>query len=106
MRNKSEYLAKYGFDIPYTDYMLDIIGVDVEITGKNDEVLKTGIATGVRFGDSVIERKGVRYLSFQVGIGNYWSQDFPSDVKEPPIYDEYEKKLVERSMKSIKYGQE
>lgn len=48
---KSEYLEQYGFDIPFTEKELSMIGRDLQFCkGDDDEVEKEGVVTDLRFG--------------------------------------------------------
>ena len=105
MERRFEYLEKYGFDIPYTDSILDIIGRDIEAIDDKG-ISRSGVVTDVRFGDSTVIRDGVRYLSVQFEIDDWWSREFKSDIKAPPIYDEHEKELFNDAKYQLKHGYE
>lgn len=99
---KSEYLEKYGFDIPFTEKELSLIGRDLQFCkGDNDEIEKEGIVTYLKFGDCTFIKKGKKYLSVQFAIGDWWSREFPTEILAPPIYSEYTKDLVKKSMSII-----
>lgn len=100
---QSEYLEKYGFDIPFTEKELSTVGKDVQfLRGDNDEVEMEGIITDLRFGDSTFIKKGKKYLSVQFAIGNWWSREFPTEILVPPIYEDYTKELVKEVTSMLK----
>jgi len=100
---QSEYLEKYGFDIPFTEKELSTVGKDVQfLKGDNDEVEMEGIITDLRFGDSTFIKKGKKYLSVQFAIGDWWSREFPTKILAPPIYEEYTKELVNEAINILK----
>lgn len=99
---KSDYLEKYGFDIPFTEKELSLIGRDLQFfKGDNDELEKEGIVTNLKFGDSTFIKKGKKYLSIQFAIGGWWSREYPTDILAPPIYDQYTKNLLDKSIEII-----
>ena len=96
---KSEYLKKYGFDIPFTKKELSLVGRDLQFCkGDDDEVEKEGIVTDLRFGDCTFVINGKKYLSVQFAVGDWWSREFPTEILEPPIYSEYTEELVKESL--------
>lgn len=99
---QSEYLEKYGFDIPFTEKELSTIGKDVQFLKNDDQVEMEGIITDLRFGDSTFIKKGKKYLSVQFAIGDWWSEEFPTKILAPPVYDEYTEKLVEEATNILK----
>jgi hypothetical protein len=99
---KSEYLEKYGFDIPFTEKELALVGKDLQFCkGNDDEIEKEGVVTDLRFGDSTVVKKGKKYLTVQFAIGDWWSMEFPTDITAPPIYNDYENSLYERARNNI-----
>lgn len=99
---KSEYLEKYGFEIPFTEKELSMVGMDLQFTkGDKDEILNEGVVTDLRFGDSTVVRNGVKYLTIQFAIDEWWSMEFPTDILAPFIYDEYEKDLLNKFKKKL-----
>jgi len=99
---KSEYLEKYGFDIPFTEKELSLVGKDLQFCSDNDEIEKEGIVTDLRFGDSTFVKKGKKYLTVQFAVGDWWSIEFPTDILSPPIYIEHTNDLVKESISIIK----
>lgn len=100
---KSEYLEKYGFDIPFTEKELSMVGRDLQFCkGLNDEVEMEGIVTNLKFSDDIFIKKGKKYLLVSFAVGNWWSRGFPTDILAPPIYSEYTDSLVEESLAILK----
>ena len=98
----SEYIEKYGFDIPFTEKELSMVGKDLQFCkGDNDQVEKEGVVTDLKFGDCTFVDKGKKYLSVQFAIGDWWSREFPTEILAPPIYSEYTKNLVDEATKEI-----
>jgi hypothetical protein len=99
---KSQYLEKYGFDIPFTDKELSLIDRDFQFCkGKTDKIEREGIVTDLKFGDSTFIKNGKKYLSVQFAIGDWWSREFPTEILAPPIYSEHTGSLVKLSMSII-----
>ena len=99
---KSEYLEKYGFDIPFTEKELSLVGRNMIFTkGDEDEVEKEGIVTDLRFGDATIIRNSRKYLTVQFAVGNWWSMEFPTEILAPFIYSEHTDNLVGQAMSLI-----
>ena len=102
MKKTSEYLEKYGFDIPFTEKELSLIGRNLQFCkGDNDELENEGIVTNLRFGESTFIRKRKKYLSVQFAIGGWWSREFPTDILAPPIYQEYTNKLISKAINEL-----
>jgi hypothetical protein len=100
---KSEYLEKYGFDIPFAEKELSLVGKDLQFCkGNNDEIEKEGIVTNLRFGDCTFIKNGKKYLTVQFAIGDWWSREFPTEILSPPIYIEHTNDLVKESISIIK----
>jgi hypothetical protein len=96
---KSEYLEKYGFDIPFTEKELSLVGRDLQFCkGDNDEIEKEGIVTDLTFGESTVKRNGKKYLTVSFAIENWWSREFPTEILAPSIYSEYTNDLVKKSI--------
>ena len=99
MSKTSQYLEKYGFDIPFTENELELIGKDMIFTkGDDDKVMMQGIVTDLKFGDSTFIKKRKKYLSVSFAVGDWWSQEFPTKILAPPIYSEYTDSLVKESL--------
>jgi hypothetical protein len=99
---KSEYLEKYGFEIPFTDKELSLVDRDLQFyKGKTDKIEREGIVTDLKFGDSTFIKNGKKYLSVQFAIGDWWSREFPTEILAPPIYSEHTDSLVKLSMSII-----
>jgi hypothetical protein len=99
---KSEYLEKYGFDIPFTDKELSLVDRDLQFyKGKTDKIEREGIVTDLKFGDSTFIKNGKKYLSVQFAIGDWWSREFPTEILAPQIYSEHTDSLVKLSMSII-----
>lgn len=99
---KSEYLEKYGFDIPFTEKELSLIGRDLQFCkGDNDEIEKEGIVTDLKFGGCTFIKKGKKYLSIQFAIDEWWSREFPTEILAPPIYEDYTEKLINEATKIL-----
>jgi hypothetical protein len=99
---KSEYLEKYGFDIPFTEKELSLVGKDLQFCkGDNDEIEKEGIITDLRFGDCTFIKKSKKYLSVQFAIDEWWSREFPTEILAPPIYQEYMHTLVNKAISKL-----
>ena len=100
---KSEYLEKYGFDIPFTENELSLIGRNLQFcVGDDDEVEKEGVVTDLKFGDCTFIRNRKKYLSVQFAIGDWWSREYPTEILAPPIYSEHTNKLIKESLKKLK----
>jgi hypothetical protein len=96
---QSEYLEKYGFDIPFTEKELSLIGRDLQFCkGNDDEIENEGIVTDLKFGDATFIKKGKKYLSVQFAIEDWWSREFPTEILAPPIYSEYTDSLMKQSI--------
>jgi hypothetical protein len=94
---QSEYIEKYGFDIPFTEKELSLVGKHMQFCkGDDDEVENEGVITNLRFGDSTFVKKGKKYLSVQFAIGDWWSREFPTEILAPLIYSEYTDNLIKQ----------
>lgn len=103
MTKKSEYLEKYGFDIPFTEKELSLIGRHITFCeGFDDEIEMEGIVDDLRFGESTITRKKVKYLSVQFRVSGWWSREYPTEIKAPPIYGLHTENLKKEAMFLIK----
>lgn len=89
----SEYLEKYGFDIPFTENELEFIGKNCVFENSKKEVLMEGIVTDLKFGNSTSVKKGKHYLSISFAVGEWWSSEFITNILAPPIYSEYLKTI-------------
>lgn len=99
MSKKSEYLEQYGFDIPFTEKELSLIGRNLQFCkGDNDEIEMEGIVDDLKFGDCTFIKEGVKFLSVQFKVGDKWSREFPTEILAPPIYQEHINDLVKESM--------
>ena len=96
---ESQYLEKYGFTIFFTDKELEMLGKEVEIT-KGSEV-RIGKITDLSFGESIYHKDDKRYLTIKFAIDDWWSGDFPTEILEPPIYEEYTKETLKNTLKQI-----
>jgi len=106
MSKKSEYLEQYGFDIPFTEKELSMIGRDLQFCkGDDDEIEMEGIVNDLRFGDCTFIKEGVKFLSIQFKVGDKWSREFPTEIKAPPIYEEYTDNLAKEAISLIKDSQ-
>lgn len=100
---KSEYLEKYGFEIPFTDSQLSIVGTDVEfLKGNKNKIIKQGIVTDLKFGDSVVVKNGKKYLTVSFAIGDWWSRDFPTEILAPFIYSDHTDNMIKKSISVLK----
>jgi hypothetical protein len=96
---ESEYLEKYGFEIPFTEKELSLIGREMQFCkADNDEIIKQGIVTDLTFGESTVKRNGKKYLTVSFAVGDWWSREFPTEILSPPIYLEYTNDLVKQSV--------
>jgi hypothetical protein len=99
---KSQYLEKYGFDIPFTEKELSLIGRDLQFCkGKTDKIQNEGVVTDLKFGDCTFIKKGKKYLSVKFAINDWWSREFPTEILAPPIYSEHTDSLVKLSISII-----
>lgn len=95
---KSQWIEKYGFEIPFTDKELSLIGREMQFCkGYNDEIIKEGIVTDLAFGESTVKRKGKQYLTVSFAVGEWWSQEFPTEILAPSIYIEYTNELIRQA---------
>ena len=96
---KSEYLEKYGFDIPFTYEQLSIVGTNVEfLKGNKNKIVNHGIVTDLKFGDSVVIKNDNKYLTVSFAIGNWWSRDFPTEILAPFIYSDFTDNMIKKSI--------
>lgn len=99
---KSEYLDKYGFEIPFTEKELSLIGRDLQFCeGENDRVIKEGLVTDLRFGDATFIKDGIKYLSVQFAVGDWWSKELPTEILSPEIYSDYTDNLTIKANEKI-----
>jgi len=101
---EKQYIEKYGFDIFFPEDVKKMLGK--ELIEETDSYTIEGKIIDYKFSEDCILKEGEKYLAFQMLFKTddnkeIWSLAYPTDIKAPPIYDDYTDGLTKRFKKHI-----
>jgi len=100
MTKQSQYIEQYDFDIFFPEKVKDLLGKTIDYTYKSKTI--SGTVTDYKFSDTCFIQEDGKYLAVKFQIdGETWTKSVPTDIKELPVSEDYQKSFVKFARKEI-----